>query len=243
MSIEHPFDATLLLIGRCPLFLGLAAEECRDVAAGARCRGFRARDVLFNESDPAAALYVLCAGRVKLCLPFPDEHEVVVRLLGPGDLCGWPAVLTDDTYPVSARAVEPGRALAWERGALEELFGRIPTLSRNALRILARRIREQQERYLELATERVPQRLARTLLRLISPSGRRFEDGLHADVPLSRAELAQMTGTSLFTVSRLLSEWEGQGIVKALRGRVVVERPGRLGRIAEERAPGARDEA
>jgi CRP-like cAMP-binding protein len=96
-------------------------------------------------------------------------------------------------------------------------------------------MRELEDRYRELATEHVPHRLARTLLRVVQPDGRRFEDGLFGDVPLSRRELAQLTGTTLFTVSRLLSEWERAGVVKARRECVVVPDPQALIRFVDRR--------
>jgi CRP-like cAMP-binding protein len=77
-----------------------------------------------------------------------------------------------------------------------------------------------EERYRELATERVPPRLARALVRLVGHVGRPCEAGVR--VALTREELAQMVGTTLFTVSRLLSQWESNGLVLGRREAVVV---------------------
>jgi CRP/FNR family transcriptional regulator, nitrogen oxide reductase regulator len=85
----------------------------------------------------------------------------------------------------------------------------------------------------ELATERVAQRVARNLLRLARQSGREADGGLLIGHPLSRQELAAMAGTTLYTVSRLLSQWEEAGIVETGRLKVLVRSPARLAELAE----------
>jgi CRP-like cAMP-binding protein len=77
----------------------------------------------------------------------------------------------------------------------------------------------------ELATERVPQRLARVLLRLIVQSG----GSQNQSIDLSCEELAHMTGTTLCTVSRLLCNWAAEGIIQPERSAILVENlPGLL---------------
>jgi CRP-like cAMP-binding protein len=93
------------------------------------------------------------------------------------------------------------------------------------------------DRYQELVTERVEQRLARALLRLARQAGQRSEQGVLIGFPLSRENLADMTGTTLYTVSRILSSWEHQGLVEAGRERVLIRRPHALVAIAEDLPP------
>jgi CRP-like cAMP-binding protein len=102
------------------------------------------------------------------------------------------------------------------------------------MRLLSERLREVQERFRELATERVAQRIARALLRLVRQAGRRVKNGVLIDMPLSRQDLAEMTGTTLYTVSRTLSEWESRGILESGREKVLVKRPHALVAIAED---------
>jgi CRP-like cAMP-binding protein len=94
-----------------------------------------------------------------------------------------------------------------------------------------------QGRYEELATQQVEQRLARTLLRLVQRAGRRVDAGVLVDVRLSRQELAEMTGTSLFTVSRVLTRWQEAGVIETRRQRVLVRHPHGLVSIAESLPP------
>ena len=90
--------------------------------------------------------------------------------------------------------------------------------------------------FLALATERVERRVARALLRLVGQAGTKTEGGVLIDFPLSRQDLAELTGTTLHTVSRILSSWEHKGIIESGRRRIVICQPHGLVTIAEDLA-------
>jgi CRP-like cAMP-binding protein len=216
------------------LFDGLTPEGRRAALQRATSRALERKQVLFREGEPAAALFVVEAGRLKLTQLAADGQEVLVRFVGPGETCAGVAVLEGSRYPVTAEAVEPARLRVWQREALRELCERFPRIQTNILRAIAGHLQESMERTRELATERVAQRVARTLLRLARQAGREVEGGVLVSHPLSRQELAEMAGTTLYTVSRLLSQWKAEGIVEAGRQKVMVRSPERLAALAEE---------
>jgi len=95
-------------------------------------------------------------------------------------------------------------------------------------------IMEMQERYRELATERVECRIALTVLRLASQIGIRSSDEENViELPLSRQDVAEASGTTVFTVSRVLADWERQGVVETGRERVLIRNPHGLVQISE----------
>jgi len=75
-------------------------------------------------------------------------------------------------------------------------------------------------RFREICTEKVAPRLSSQLVRLVSQVGRPFNG--YVEIGLSQRDLAQLTGTTLFTVSRLLGQWEDLGIVRPQRQGVLV---------------------
>jgi CRP-like cAMP-binding protein len=77
--------------------------------------------------------------------------------------------------------------------------------------------------------------VAHALLKLVNQTGRKTEEGLMIDFPISRQDIAEMTGTTLHTVSRLMSAWEGKGLVRSGRQKVTVVEPHRLLMLAEGR--------
>jgi len=216
-------------------FLNALPEAARQALAEAAVpRSMERRGHLFHQGDDAAHLYLVVAGRVKLTQVGSDGQEVIVRFVGPGEILGALALVPGTAYPVSGEVVEDGRLLAWPRAVLSRLADQHPRFAVGATAVIGERMQELQHRFRELATQRVAQRLARALLRLARQTGRRTEEGVELDLPLSRRDLAEMTGTTLFTVSRLLSAWETAGIVVAGRERVVVRRPHLLVAIAED---------
>lgn len=111
---------------------------------------------------------------------------------------------------------------------------RYPRLALNGMKLIAEYFVHLQSRYHELSTERVEQRVARAVMRLVRQTGRKVNKGILIDMPLSRQDLAEMTGTTLFTISRILKGWEQKGFVLSERERVTIIQPHELVIIAED---------
>ena len=230
-------NGDLQILRSCGLFQGLASEHLEPILESATVRGIRRKEVLFRQGDAVAGLFIVISGRVKLSQLSLDGDEVILRLLGPGEICAGVAVLERvGSYPVTAQALSDTRAAFWALQTVREIFSRHPGLTGNLLEQITERTQEFQHRFREVATEKVPQRLAHTLLRLAQQAGRRAPGGLQIDFPLTRQDLAEMTGTTLYTVSRLLSDWSERQIVEVGRQRVVVRSPEDLQDIADEMA-------
>lgn len=216
------------------LFASLDAAALRDVSDAARVTQLAAGAAFFREGDPAESFFVVQSGSVKLTQLTPEGHQVVLRLIGSGDAFGGVAAFGGATYPVTAEAVTGVSALEWPGAVMAGLMERYPRLALSALRFVAARLHELQVQYRQLATEKVERRVARALLRLVQQSGRRVESGVLIDLPLSRDDIAQMTGTTLYTVSRIISRLEGEGILEAGRQRMVIRNPHALLSVADD---------
>jgi CRP/FNR family transcriptional regulator, nitrogen oxide reductase regulator len=215
------------------LFKALPAPALEEVAALALVRAIEKGSFYFMQGDEARYLYVLTQGRVKLSQVTVDGQQVALRMLGPGQMFAGAAILQPQNgYPATAEAVEDSSALAWEASAFQKLTEKYPALSFNLMQLMQAYIHEIQARYRELTTERVEQRVARALLRLTAQTGVKTDSGA-IELTLSRQDLAEMAGTTLFTASRLLSDWERRGIVEAGRERVRLINPHGLVSIAE----------
>ncbi len=225
------------LLRRVGLFQGIASADLVRIAQAARRRQIPAETFLFHQGDPAEVIYVPLQGRLKLTQITPEGHEVILRYVGVGEMSGATAVFGDTAYPASAETVEETVVLGWNDEAMIQLIGQYPCLGLNILHLLSVRLQELQDRLREMSTERVERRVARALLRLVSQLGRKAETGVLIDLPLSRQDLANMTGTTLYTVSRILSRWEEEGIIEAGREKVLIKHPPRLVVIAEDLPP------
>jgi CRP/FNR family transcriptional regulator, nitrogen oxide reductase regulator len=211
----------------------LSPGQFRAVAAAAHHRTVAPHGLFFRQGEPAAHLYVLLTGEVKLTEIYPDGQEVIHRMIWPGEVFGGIAAWGEMIYPVSAEAMLKSEAFAWEGSAMMRLLERYPSVALNTLHLMIARVHELQNRVMELTMERVEQRLARALRRLAAHVGRRVDRGTLIDLPLSRQDIAELTGTTLYTASRILSHWEALGVVEAGRERVLIVQPERLDAIAE----------
>jgi CRP-like cAMP-binding protein len=216
------------------LFRDLPKSTIDAVYAAGRRLEVDAGEFFCRQGAPATSFHVLLKGRAKLTQVTEDGHQVLVRFLGPGDCCGIIAAHEGSEYQASVEAVEPSAVLSWDRDTLKLLLQRHPDFALNALGVLAEQCQAWQRRYREVTTARVEQRVALTLLRLARQAGRKVEAGVLIALPLSREDLAEMTGTTLYTVSRILSRWEQTGFVELGRRRVVITDGHALMTIAED---------
>lgn len=226
-------------VGRCAVFAGLPGEALAAVAVRGAVRTLERRQALFHQGDEAVEMAVVLAGRLKLVQVGADGQEVIVRYVGPGEMCALVALFPEQTYPATAEAVADTRVIGWPRPVLEALMLEHPRVALNAMRIQSERMGELTDRLREIATEKVARRVARALLRLARRAGRRTDRGVELDLPLTREDLARLAGTTLFTVSRLMADWEAAGIVEGGRERVVIRHPHGLVAIAEDLADGS----
>jgi CRP-like cAMP-binding protein len=234
MYVANPSALAVQQLQQVSLFKGLGLTELGAIYRAGRTLQVDTGAFFFHQGDSALAFYVLITGQVKMTQLGREGQQVLVRMVTAGEDFGAVAVLSSINYPLSAQAVDDCLALVWPKEVVERLLILYPTLTLNALHQLAERFKDLQNRYRELATERVEQRVARNLLRLAKQAGRSLDGKIVLKVTLSRQDLAEMSGTTLYTVSRILSQWEQLGLVETGRERVVIRQPERLLVIADE---------
>lgn len=230
------------LPGGAEIFAGLDEAALDEVRAAARRRRLGPDQALFRQGDPATAFCVLLTGELKMVQTSPEGAQVIVRYIAPGEMFGAVALFCRIPYPATALAVVASEVAIWDAASADRLMRTHAEIAANALRIVGRRLQDLQNRYRELATERVEQRVAHTLLRLaardegkaVAEEGDARGPGAKGQIefPLSRQDVAEMTGTTLHSASRILSRWESLGLIGGGRRRITLHRPEALARIA-----------
>jgi CRP/FNR family transcriptional regulator, nitrogen oxide reductase regulator len=221
------------IFSRSDLFVGIEEDKFSDIFSFNDRRIYEPGATLFCEGNPAVKSYLVLKGRLKLSKLHEDGKEAIVRYINPGEMTAAVSVFNGKGYPVTAQAVGICEAVGWNRETMLELMAAYPQIAINLLGMVVDRLDDIQSRYLELQTERVEQRIARALLRIMKQSGRKTDEGILIDFRLSRQDLADYTGTTLYTVSRTLSKWEKKGWVRSGRERIVVADPHALVSFAE----------
>jgi CRP-like cAMP-binding protein len=220
------------ILANIDLFKNIALQDLKKIGEQAQFENKNSDQFYFLQGGTANCIYLLLNGNVKMVQSNPSGQQVVIRIIGPQTLFGALAMGESEVYPVSAQVMENSMAAYWSKAVIMQCVQQIPQLALNAMQIMAGHIHQMQERFQQVSSERVEQRLARTLLHLASTSGSPIPEGILIDIPLTRQELAEMTGTTLFTVSRILNQWENKKFVICKREKVIIRYPHSLVSIA-----------
>jgi CRP/FNR family transcriptional regulator, nitrogen oxide reductase regulator len=216
------------------LFHGLDPTALDTIFKAGQVRRITKRTRIFNQGAPAQTCHLLIQGRAKIVQTGPDGEQVLIHLVGPGEMYGIAAVFLRTGYPADAFAITDCMDLRWPAKTMTELMMEYPCIALNAINIIATRYQEAQHRLREMAHQSAERRIAHAVLRLARNAGRRVGHHIEIEVPLLRQDMAELAGTTMFTVSRVLSDWEARGIVDASRRRIVVRQMHALTAIAEK---------
>jgi CRP/FNR family transcriptional regulator len=222
------------LLRRLPFFRRLSMELRARVAAVARLKSHDKGDLIFAEGDPSHAFIVIVSGRVKVFKATPAGKEIILEIFGAGDPLGAVAVYEGAPFMASALAIEPTQILSIEQRAFFRLLEDDPAFVRGLLSGLTIRLAELTRRLAELSGARVEARFARLFLKLCEQIGRAERGGLFVPMPLSRQELADLSGTTIETAIRIMSRWQREDVLHTDKDGFVI-----LDRYALEEAAGA----
>lgn len=215
-------DVRLRILSQVPFFAGLTETEIAEINQRFRDQGFTAEETIYFAGDPATHLYVVADGRVKLMRHTANGKEVLLDLLTPGEFFGSLSAAEADEYTETAIAQTPACVLGIEKPEFRELLARYPSVSLKVLEIMSERLQAAQEQVRLLSAFSVEKRIAAALIKLGDKFGERQDVGLLIQVPLSRDDLAQMTGTTTETASRVMSVLQKEGLIESGRQWVAI---------------------
>ena len=218
------------------IFAGLPVRELESLAAAAREEPCRAREYVFHEGDPALWLCFVRAGHLRIVRHSRAGKDVVLELLGPGEVFGGVAVIERRPYPAAAQATEPSVIVKIPADVVVGLADRHPSIVREMALLIGRRLRAAHDSVKSLSVEPVEARLAASLLRLADREGVRTKRGVELPFHLTRQSLADMSGTTVETAIRVVSRWLRDELVEDREGRLVVRDREALRELAEGEA-------
>jgi CRP/FNR family transcriptional regulator, cyclic AMP receptor protein len=223
-------EETARLLGRVRIFSGLSSEQLLDLASLAVPRRWTAGEVIFREGDAGDTCYVIQTGCVRVTRNHSDGRTIALAELRAGDLFGELAMFDSERRSATVEAAEETTAVALLAGDMRRLLLRHPDISIRLLAAFAERLKEANERISRQSFQTVASRVAGVLLEHTeqAEAGR----GPASDVLIrsTRAEIAQLAGSSRESVSRFLATLERAGLVTCGRGKVVIHDPAALRR-------------
>lgn len=220
------------LIADLPPFAGITHANLVPLLAHAKVSRVTKGERAFEQGEQAHSFFLLLDGTIRVVKTTPDGEQIIARFIVTGELFGLSEAMGLTAYPANAVAAVDCIVLAWSNTIWAETIAQHPTFATNTYQTIGTRLQESQDRIMEMATERVEQRVASAIIKLTKQTGRNTADGILIDFPISRQDISEMTGTTLHTVSRLLSNWEQNGLVKSGRKKITVAKTQALELIA-----------
>ncbi len=210
------------LISHLANFSDFSRPDLEKFIQQGRAQRVKKNDRFFDEGETANSFYLLLDGYIQVVRISDSGERIIMRYITCHELFGIASAIGRNTYPATAVAAIDCVALCWPMSLWNETVRRFPSFANTANKAVGSRLMDVQDRVIELATEHVEHRVAAALLKLLEQTGREIDEGILLDIPLTRQDISEMSGTTLHTVSRLLSGWEQAGVVKSSRKKIIV---------------------
>jgi len=217
------YEQNLEILESVPLLKEIDEGDRKHFAKISILRSVEEGGFFFMQGDKADYVHILSSGLAKLCKITADGQQANLRTIHPYQMFGAiGAVDSGSMYPACAQALENSSALAIQSTIFHEVIEKSPELSFALMNLMTGYIREMQERFTDVVTTKVEERLGRIIIRLASQSGVKSEDGLYLELPFTHQDLAEMIGTTQYSISRILTSWEKNGIIKIQRKKLLL---------------------
>lgn len=177
------------------LFARMSDADLDRLLNHATARRVPQGDAVFEQGQTATSFFLLLHGRLKVTQVTEDGQQIIVRVVHPGDLFGFARALQRSDYPGTATAATESLALSWPTDLWPQFVEQNPHLAVSTMQTIGQRLEEAHTRIREMSTQEVERRVAHAVLRLSRQAGKQEKGGVRIDFPISRQDIAEMTGT------------------------------------------------
>jgi CRP-like cAMP-binding protein len=228
------------LLTKNPIFSILPAKAIALIAPLFKEKKFDKGTMIFREGDPAKWLYLVQNGKIRILKDSASGKGLVIELILPGEIFGGIGVFEGTTYPATAQAMEPTETLQLSRCDFFNLVEKYPELAKQAITYFGHRLKDAHDLLRIIAIERVETRIAAILLKLMEQELRERphlanpNSGVNLNGILTRADIAEMVGTTVETAIRVMSKFTKSGWIKTTRGIISILKPEALQQITNQ---------
>lgn len=207
------------------LFESLSPDELNLVVNRASLRHLPKGAFLFRQEEPASEMFLLESGRARLHEITPEGRELLIRFIRPGEVFGDKGAIPGSQYRASALSDTPVRIWAWTTAAMLTLIKELPRLATNLFKIVTQYSHYSRERYLLLATASAEDRIHWAVAELARGFGSPRANATAIVGQAVQQDIADLSVTTIYTVSRVLKTYEQKGILTKKRGRILLFHP------------------
>ena len=206
------------------LFESLNEEELKALAELTFTRNFGKDGVIILAEEEGDTLFIIKEGQVKVSIVSEEGREVILSLLGPGTVFGELSLLDGKPRSANVVATEETSLVMLRRSDFVQLIYKTPQIATALLAELATQLRKTDRQIEGLALLDVTSRISETLLQLATDQGKETSDGITIESRPTHQELANMSGTTRETVSRVLKRLEKQGYINCVGRKITILR-------------------
>ena len=205
----------------------MSDEEMKIIASVSRMTWRRRGELIFLSGDPSDSIYFLKDGRIKLTGLSEDGHEVLLDVIGPGELFGEIGPIHDMPRTTSAETIEDSLLGEIRENDFETLLATYPKMSLHVLKRVGLRLKKVEARLLSFIAKDVSTRVEEALIDLLD-----IESTARSSPPfsigLTQQDLANMIGASRQETSRALRQLENSGALQLKYRRIIITAPHKL---------------
>ncbi len=210
------------VLAQCGLFRRLTDNEREALFTRARMQRYAANESIFLMGSPGDSMVAVLKGTIRISVPSIDGKEIVLAILGPGEICGEIALLDGKERTADARAATDCTVVVLERRDVLAFFSQYPDAWSKLIDVLCERLRTADQQMAEFALSPVPVRLAKALLRLATSDGQPVNGRPVERVHLTQRELGNVIGATRESVNKYLRAWQRKGCVRIADRLVVI---------------------
>ena len=204
-----------------PLFSSLSHEELESIASKITIKRFRRNEIILHEDDTTYYMYVVLEGRVKAVQTTADGKEVILAVHQTGGFFGEMSLIDGKTAPATVVAVREAVIAVISKREFHATLLSNTTILNNLLLILCSRLRDSWYKIQMLNLRSAAQRVKTLLHSLSHEHGLRSGDGVTLQMKLTHQDMADMTGLTRETVTRVIDRWLEQGEVTVRKDRTI----------------------
>lgn len=225
----------------CELFQRLEPEQIRRLETSSRSRQFPSRSPVYLPADEADAVYLLAAGRAKVCHLTEDGKQSILAFIDPGELFGELTLIEPGQRDEYVETIEPSTVVMIPGPELRTLMNEHRDVSLGITKIIGMRRKRIERRLRQLLFLSNRQRVVHLLLELAEQYGVAAGNGIDLRIRLSHQDMANIIGSTRETVTVVLGRLQEEGLVRVRRRRVTLADAERLARTVDRSAPRVRD--
>jgi CRP/FNR family transcriptional regulator len=205
-----------------PFFSSLDKEALEKLNNLIIMRNYKKGMFIFLEDEPGEALFFIKSGQVKLSKMVETGEEQILQILKAGDIFAEVVLFDQGVYPATAEVIEEAKVGMVQSRDIKNLLKENPEIAIKILNVMSKRLRQAQLKIRDLGLKDTRGRTAGMLIKLAEEYGKRVNKGIELDLSLTREEFANLIGTSRETITRILSDFKDDNLVKVGRKKVII---------------------